>query len=119
MILLPLGVPVQYRNRLDALTRSFTSCIARNMQLRSPAGAEKCGTFAAVVASTTQEPSKRYLLCHGQLCVGNVNLKRGVCYGLEDEDAGGECGKALDGTRGIQPSGCAKPLHLLSACGLY
>ena len=87
------------------------------MQLRSPAGAEKCGNFAAVVASTTQESSKRYL--HGQLCVGNVNLKRGVCYGLEDEDAGGECGKALDGTRGIQPSGCDKPLHLFSACGLY
>ena len=106
--LLPLGVPVQYRNLLDALTRSFTSCIARNMQLRSPAGAEKCGNFAAVVASTTQEPSKRYLLCHGQLCVGNVNLKRRVCYGLEDEDAGGECGTTLDGTRGIQPSGCDK-----------
>ena len=88
------------------------------MQLRSPAGAEKCGNFAAVVAITTQEPSKRYVLWHGQLCVGNVNLKRGVCFGLEDEDAGGECGKALDGTRGIQLSGCDKPLHLLSACGL-
>ena len=99
---------------LHPALREICSSAAR----RDRAGAEKCGTFAAVVASTTQEPSKRYLLCHGQL-VGNVNLKRGVCYGLEDEDAGGECGKALDGTRGIQPSGCDKPLHLLSACGLY
>ncbi len=51
----------------------------REMQLHSPADAEKCRTFAAVVTSATQETSKGYLLSHSQLCVHNVNLNWGVC----------------------------------------
>ena len=88
MILLPLGV-------------IFTPCTARNMQLCSLAGAEKCGTFAAVVKSATQEPSKGYLLSHSQLCVGNINLNWGVCEGQDEDNAGRE-GEALDGTRGTK-----------------
>ena len=104
MILLPLGVPVQHRNRLHALTSIFTPCTARNMQLRSPAGAEKCRTFAAGVTSATQEPSKGYLLSHTQLSVSNVNFNWGVCEGQEEDDAGRDCGQALDrdGTRGTE-----------------
>ncbi len=69
------------------------------MQLCSPADAEKCGTFAAVVTSATQETSKGYLPSHSQLRVRNVNLNWGVCKGQE-EDAAGREGNALDWTRG-------------------
>ena len=69
---------------------------------RSPAGAEKCGTLAAVVTSATQEPSKRDLLSHSQLSVSNVNLNWGVCEGQEEDDAARDCGQALDGTRGTE-----------------
>ncbi len=72
------------------------------MQLCNPAGAEKCGAFAAGVTSATQEPSKGYLLSHSQLCVRNVNLNWGVCEGQEEEDAGRDGGQALDGTRGTE-----------------
>ena len=68
------------------------------MQLCSPAGAEKCRTFAVVVTSATQETSKGYLLSHSQLWVRNVNLNWGVCE-EQEEDAAGREGKALDGTR--------------------
>ena len=91
-MLLPLGV-------------IFTPCTARNMQLSSPAGAEKCGTFAAVVTSATQETSKGYLLSHSQLWVRNVNLNWGVCEGQEEDAAQGDAGregKALDGTHGMK-----------------
>ena len=71
------------------------------MQLCSPADAEKCGTFTAVVTSATQETSKGYLLSHSQLWVRNINLNWGVCEGQE-EDAAGREGKALDGTRGTE-----------------
>ena len=70
------------------------------MQHRSPAGAEKCGTLAAVVTSATQEPSKRDLHSHSQLSDGKVNLKWGVCEGQEEDDAARDCGQALHGTRG-------------------
>ena len=75
------------------------------MHLRSPAGAEKCGTFAAVVTSATQETSKGYLLSHSQLWVRNDNLNWGVCEGQEEDAAQGDAGregKALDGTRGTE-----------------
>ena len=71
------------------------------MQLHRPVDAEKCGTFAAVVTSATQETSKGYLLSHSQLWVRNVNLNWGVCEG-QGEDAAGREGKALDGTRGTE-----------------
>ena len=75
------------------------------MQLCSPAGAEKCRTFAAVVTSATQETSKGYLLSHSLLWVRNVNLNWGVCEGQEEDAAQGDAGregKALDGTRGTE-----------------
>jgi hypothetical protein len=34
--------------------------------------------------------------------VSNVNLNWGVCEGQEEEDAGRDCGQALDGTRGTE-----------------
>ncbi len=72
------------------------------MRLCSPAGAEKCGTFAAGVTSAAQEPSKGDLVSHSQLSVGNVNLNWGVCEGQEEDDAGRDCGQPLDGTRGTE-----------------
>ena len=75
------------------------------MQLCSPAGAEKCRTFAVVVISATQETSKGYLLSHSQLWVRNVNLNWGVCEGQEEDAAQGDAGhegKALDGTCGTE-----------------
>ena len=59
---------------------------------------------AAVSPCTAQEPSKGYLLSHTQLSVSNVNFNWGVCEGQEEDDAGRDCGQALDrdGTRGTE-----------------